>query len=183
MTITSTSYSADMLSKDLRDAILRTRFIAFDFDGVFTNNAVYVLEDGREAVLCNRSDGIGLAKLRPLGVEAIIISTEPNPVVQARSRKLKIPCINDCDDKRAALAGELERRGLDLAQAAFVGNDVNDLGCLKVVGLPIVVRDAHPDVLPFALYRTLRDGGDGAVREICDLFEAVQGAAGGVRRD
>lgn len=181
--MTSTSYSMDMLSNDLREAVLRTKFIAFDFDGVFTNNAVYVLEDGREAVLCNRSDGIGLAKLRPLGVEAIIISTEPNSVVQVRSRKLKIPCISDCDDKRAALTGELERRDLDLAQAAFVGNDVNDLACLKVVGLPIVVRDAHPDVLPFALYRTLRGGGGGAVREICDLFEAVQGAAGGVRRD
>ncbi len=183
MTTTSTSYATEALSEDLKGAVLRTRLIAFDFDGVFTNNTVYVLEDGREAVLCNRSDGIGLAKLQPLGVEAIIISTEPNPVVQARGRKLGLACINDCADKHAALTGELARRGVALAQAAFVGNDVNDLACLKVVGLPIVVRDAHPDVLPFASYHTLRRGGEGAVREICDLFEAVHGAAGGVPRD
>ena len=72
MTTTSTSYATEALSEDLKGAVLRTRLIAFDFDGVFTNNTVYVLEDGREAVLCNRSDGIGLAKLQPLGVEAII---------------------------------------------------------------------------------------------------------------
>lgn len=174
MTTPLTHSMTGALSQGLTTAILQTRFIAFDFDGVFTNNMVYVLEDGREAVLCNRSDGIGLGKLRALGLDAMIISTEPNRVVQARSRKLEIDCIHGCDDKRSALRRELQKRKLDFKQAAFVGNDVNDLACLKDVGLPIVVQDAHPDVVPFALYRTRRCGGGGAVREICDLFELVR---------
>jgi len=63
--------------------------------------------------------------------------------------------------------------GISLEQVAFVGNDLNDLACLEAVGLPIVVRDAHPDVIPGASYRTSAPGGHGAVREICDLFARV----------
>lgn len=155
-------------------ALIRTiRMVAFDFDGVFTDNMVYVFEDGREAVRCTRSDGIGLSKLRGLGLAAAIISTETNPVVGARSRKLAIRCIQSCDDKRAALEGLALEMGISLGQVAFVGNDVNDLPCLTCVGLPIVVRDAHPDVVPHARYQTERPGGRGAVREVCDLFENV----------
>jgi YrbI family 3-deoxy-D-manno-octulosonate 8-phosphate phosphatase len=159
-------------------ALVRTiRMVAFDFDGVFTDNMVYVFEDGREAVRCTRSDGIGLSKLRGLGLAAVIISTETNPVVGARSRKLAIRCIQSCDDKRAALEGLALEMGISLEQVAFVGNDVNDLPCLTCVGLPIVIRDAHPDVVPYARYQTGRPGGRGAVREVCDLFESVLGPA------
>ena len=119
------------------------------------------------------------------GEIGVIIGKSGRRIAEADARDhiAGLTCINDCPDKHAALTGELARRGMALAQAAFVGNDVNDLACLKVVGLPIVVRDAHPDVLPFASYHTLRRGGEGAVREICDLFEAVHGAAGGAPRD
>ena len=144
--------------------------IAFDFDGVFTDNMVYVLQDGTEAVRCFRSDGLGLQKLERLGIETVIISTEANPVVSARASKLKIRCIQNCRDKRAALEGIAKEMGISLAEVAFVGNDINDLPCLTCVGLPIVVQDAHPDVISQAMYRTSRPGGYGAVREICDLF-------------
>ena len=154
--------------------IIRTiRLIAFDFDGVFTDNSVYVFEDGREAVRCSRSDGMGLAKLTALGIATVVISTEPNPVVSARSRKLKIDCIQDCADKRAAIDQVAGNLGLTLEQVAFVGNDINDLPCLTAVGLPIVVGDAHPDVVQWAAYQTKKLGGYGAVREVCDMFEAV----------
>lgn len=154
--------------------IIRTiRLIAFDFDGVFTDNMVYVFEDGREAVRCIRSDGIGLSKLTSVGVATVIISTETNPVVGARSRKLGIHCVQGCSDKRSALDNLASEMGLALAQVAFVGNDVNDLPCLVAVGLPIAVKDAHPDVLPYARYQTRTPGGHGAVREVCDLFESV----------
>jgi len=154
--------------------LIRTiRLVAFDFDGVFTDNMVYVFEDGREAVRCTRSDGLGLSKLKSLGVAAVIISTETNPVVGARSRKLAIRCVQGCADKRAALDGLAADSGISLAQVAFVGNDINDLPCLTSVGLPIVVRDAHPDVVPHAYYQTKTPGGRGAVREVCDLFESV----------
>jgi 3-deoxy-D-manno-octulosonate 8-phosphate phosphatase (KDO 8-P phosphatase) len=149
------------------------RLVAFDFDGVFTDNSVYVLDHGSEMVRCWRGDGIGLHKLEQLGLLSVIISTEPNPVVAWRAQKLKIACVQGVPDKRAALEQIVQAHKLSLAQAAFVGNDVNDLPCLACVGLPIVVQDAHPDVIPYARYRTQTRGGYGAVREVCDLFEKV----------
>ena len=159
--------------KILEERVRSIRLIAFDFDGVFTDNKVYVFQDGSEAVCCTRADGLGQEKLMRLGIQTIIISTEVNPVVGARSKKLKVRCVQGCDDKRAALEGIAGEQGLALEQVAFVGNDINDLGCLQVVGLPIVVRDAHPDVIHTALYRTQALGGQGAVREVCDLVEAI----------
>jgi len=158
---------------NIQEIICRIRLVAFDFDGVFTDNMVFVFEDGSEAVRCFRSDGIGLQKLKKLGIETVIISTEANPVVSARARKLKIRCIQDCQDKRAVLEDIAREQGISLAEISFVGNDINDLSCLKCVALPIVVQDAHRDVVPAALYRTKCPGGHGAVREICDLFERL----------
>jgi len=157
----------------LARTIRNIRLIAFDFDGVFTDNKVYVFQDGREAVRCTRSDGMGLNKLTALGIRSVIISTEPNPVVTARSRKLGIDCIQNCGDKRAAIEEVAQEAGLGLDQIAFVGNDINDLPVLRAVGLPIVVGDAHPDVLAYASYQTKMTGGNGAVREVCDLFEQI----------
>ena len=157
-------------SPSLEERIRAIRLVAFDFDGVFTDNTVYVFEDGSEAVRCFRGDGIGLRKLERMGIDTIIISTETNPVVAARSRKLGIRCVQGCGDKRTALETITQEMGLSLRQVAFVGNDINDLPCLTCVGLPIVVRDAHPDVIPHARYQTKALGGHGAVREICDLI-------------
>lgn len=157
----------------LQEAIRRVRLIAFDFDGVFTDNMVYVLQDGLEAVRCNRGDGIGLQKLKKLGIETVIISTESNPVVSARAAKLKIRCFQNCEDKRETLESLAQEMGISLAEIAFVGNDVNDQPCLNHVGLPIVVNDAHPDVVSIARYQTRNPGGYGAVREVCDIFEKI----------
>jgi len=155
------------------EIIRRIRLIAFDFDGVFTDNMVFVMEDGTEAVRCFRSDGIGLQKLKKLGIETIIISTEANPVVSARARKLKIPCIQNCQDKHAVLNDIVQKKNITLGEVAFVGNDINDLSCLECVALPIVVQDAYQEVIRTALYQTKCPGGHGAVREICDLFERI----------
>jgi len=165
--------TSDLCATDtiLKEAICKIRLIAFDFDGVFTDNMVYVFQDGSEAVCCNRSDGIGLQKLKNLGIETVIISTESNPVVSARARKLKIRCFQNCEDKRKALENIAQELGISLDEVAFVGNDINDQACLKQVGLPIVVHDAHSDVDSLARYQTKNPGGHGAVREICDLFE------------
>lgn len=168
--------SVSTLDGDLAERFRVLRLVAFDFDGVFTDNSVYVTQDGIESVRCVRSDGLGLQKLAALGIATIIISTETNPVVTARSRKLSVRCIQGCDDKRAALENVIAELGVSMAETAFVGNDVNDLECLKVAGLPIVVADAHQDVLPYAAFRTETRGGYGAVREICDLIAAVRRA-------
>jgi YrbI family 3-deoxy-D-manno-octulosonate 8-phosphate phosphatase len=157
----------------LKKVISRIRLVCFDFDGVFTDNMVYVLQDGSEAVRCNRSDGIGLQKLKNLGIETVIISTESNPVVSARAQKLKIRCFQNCEDKVKTLETVAEEFDISLDEVAFVGNDINDEPCLNHVGLPIVVNDAHQDVVSIARYQTRNSGGCGAVREICDLFEQV----------
>lgn len=162
------------IAPDLAEIIRQVRFVVFDFDGVFTNNTVFVLEDGREAVQCSRFDGFGLRRIEALGVEPLILSTEQNPVVSARARKLRIQARQGVDDKLPALRREVEARGLTMAETAFVGNDINDLKCLMAVGLPVVVADAHPDVMAAGRYRTNHPGGRGAVREVCDLIHAVR---------
>ena len=159
----------------VEELVRAVKLVAFDFDGVFTDNSVYVFEDGSEAVLCSRSDGIGLRKLDRLGVETIIISTEVNKVVAERAKKLNIRCVHGVENKRAKLRSIAQEHGIDFSEIAFVGNDINDLGCLEMVGLPIAVNDAYPEVLRLAKYTTKTLGGYGAVREVCDLFEHVRG--------
>ena len=155
----------------IEEIIQRIRLVAFDFDGVFTDNMVYVFQNGSEAVRCFRSDGLGLQRLKKLGLATVIISTEANPVVSARARKLNIDCVQNCQDKRLVLQEIAREKNIALDQVAFVGNDINDLACLECVALPIVVQDAHRDVLAAARYQTRLPGGHGAVREVCDLFE------------
>jgi len=154
------------------------RLVVFDFDGVFTDNTVYVSENGTETVRCWRGDGLGLQALQRRGIQALILSTEINPVVTVRSRKLKVECIQGCEDKRERLLEVVRDLGLTLDQVAYVGNDVNDLGCLQAVRVPIVVSDAHPSVAEAGRLRTTRPGGHGAVREVCDLLVAAHEAAG-----
>lgn len=144
--------------------------VAFDFDGVFTDNTVFVDQNGIESVRCFRSDGIGLSKLRELGVEIVIISTEKNPVVSRRAIKLNIECIQGVDDKSKAIEEFCNSKNISLKNTAFVGNDVNDIPAFKKVGLPIAVADAYEEVLEFVTYITKINGGKGVVREICDLI-------------
>ncbi|HXU81107.1 MAG TPA: N-acetylneuraminate synthase family protein, partial [Polyangia bacterium] len=162
------------IAPELRERVLATRSVIFDFDGVFTDGAVYVSEDGRESVRCNRSDGLGLQRLAEMGLDVLILSTETNPVVSVRAAKLKVACLHGQQKKIDALKSYAAERGLTLEQIAYVGNDINDSECLKAVGLPIVVHDAWPEVARLARLRTERPGGQGAVREICDLFFAVR---------
>lgn len=163
-----------MLDAALQQIIRQIRLVAFDFDGVFTDNTVLVSEEGIEFVRCWRGDGLGLRELEKLGILIVILSTEENPVVTARSRKLAVRCVQGCRDKRAVLEATATEVDVPLEAVAFVGNDINDAGCLEAVGLPIVVQDAHPDVWALARLRTQTRGGYGAVREVCDLFKRVR---------
>ncbi len=162
--------------RDLLTRLRSLRLVAFDFDGVFTDNTVWVDEEGVESVRCWRGDGLGLAALKRLGVHTVVISTEVNPVVSARCRKLAIRCHQACDDKIGPLNAIVHEIGCSLEETAFVGNDINDLECLEEVGVPMVVADAHPDVRAAATHITRSRGGKGAVREICDLIVQAHGA-------
>ena len=175
------------------------RLLVTDFDGVWTDDSVYVDQDGRESVRCLRADGFGITRLQAAGVPVVVLSAEVNPVVAARCAKLKVACYQRVNDKLAALE-RLEREGAfvvlgneavryDLAHIAYMGNDVNDLECLKAVGFPIVVRNAERAVfeafgqfqsvgvewaveyaVPGVPFVPQRAGGYGAVREVCDLI-------------
>jgi 3-deoxy-D-manno-octulosonate 8-phosphate phosphatase (KDO 8-P phosphatase) len=167
-----------MISQELLASV---KLIAFDFDGVFTDNTVYVSQDGVESVRCWRSDGLGLARLRSVGVQAFIISTETNPVVTARANKLNTPCKQSIEDKATAILEICLELAISPEQAMFVGNDINDIPAFKLVGLPVAVADAYPEVDPYILFRTKKSGGLGAVREICDLvFYAKSGSSNGL---
>ena len=144
--------------------------MAFDFDGVFTDNLVYVMQNGDEAVACNRSDGMGIRMLLTAGVPLVIISTEENPIVTVRGAKLNLEVIQGVADKLPRLVDWAGENRLSLDQIAFVGNDVNDLQCLKRAGLGIAVADAYPIALDAADFVLTKKGGHGAVREIADLW-------------
>jgi YrbI family 3-deoxy-D-manno-octulosonate 8-phosphate phosphatase len=144
--------------------------LILDFDGVFTNNKVIVLQDGREGVLCNRSDGWGIAQIKKQGIDVLILSTETNPVVQARADKLGIPCIHGVEDKGSILLDWIKEHKIDPDQIVYVGNDVNDLSCMALVGCAAAVADAHPQVLAVADLILENNGGEGAIREVCDLI-------------
>jgi 3-deoxy-D-manno-octulosonate 8-phosphate phosphatase (KDO 8-P phosphatase) len=158
------------VDEGIKAQLQRLRLVVLDFDGVLTDNRVIVLQDGTEAVLCNRSDGLGITAVRNLGVEFLVLSKEQNPVVQARCAKLRLPCISGCDDKVTRLRAETERLGIALEDVAYLGNDINDIPCLRVVGLPVCVADAWPAARKHARFVTQRRGGEGAVREFCDLL-------------
>jgi YrbI family 3-deoxy-D-manno-octulosonate 8-phosphate phosphatase len=150
----------------------RIDLVVFDFDGVMTDNTVAVRSDGGEAVRCHRGDGWGIARLRDAGIPMLVLSTEADPVVAARCAKLGLPCLQDIGDKAATLGAYLHERRIDPAHVAYLGNDVNDRDCLRLVGLPVVVADAHPAVLGAARWVLGRRGGAGAVREFCDALLA-----------
>lgn len=149
------------------------KLLVFDFDGVMTDNTAQVDQDGRESVRVNRSDGLGIDLLRGGPVRLLVLSTEKNPVVAARCRKLDIECLSGIGDKAQALKDYLETHGIAAAETMYVGNDVNDLGCFGVAGCAVAVRDAHPDLLRHADIVLTRRGGDAAVREVCDMVLAA----------
>jgi 3-deoxy-D-manno-octulosonate 8-phosphate phosphatase (KDO 8-P phosphatase) len=150
------------------DLLARVRFAVFDFDGVFTDNRVWVNEQGEELLACSRSDGLGLRRLEEVGVKPLIVSMERNPIVGARAEKLRVDCVQGVEDKLTLLRDRADGLGIALEETAYVGNDINDADCLRAVGLPVVPADAWPEVVPLAKWVLTRGGGTGCVREFCD---------------
>lgn len=160
-------------SADRRDLLPhRTEALVLDFDGVLTDDLVITHEDGREAVRCSRRDGLGLERLRGIGLRLLVISKERNPVVAARCEKLGLECIQSVDDKAPTLRAWAEREGIALESVVYVGNDINDIPCLAIAGCSVVVADAHPDTVAHAHFQLRAPGGHGAVRELADLILA-----------
>ena len=142
--------------------------LVFDFDGVMTDDRVWVDQEGHESVAANRRDGLGIAMLRNAGISMVVLSTETNPIVAARCHKLGLTAIQGVGNKPAALQSLVEERQLRPEHIVYLGNDVNDLACFPLVGCAVAVADAHPEVLAQADLVLTHKGGHGAVRELCD---------------
>lgn len=145
--------------------------VVMDFDGVLTDNIVYVDENGVEKVATSRGDSMGIRLVREaLPIEFMVISTEVNPVVTARCNKLKLEVYQGIKDKPAVLQKIMQQKGIPADEIVFIGNDVNDLGCLELAGYAVVPADAEPEVVRSADLVLHRKGGRGAVREFCDML-------------
>lgn len=144
--------------------------LVYDFDGVMTDNRVLVFQDGTEAVFVNRADGWGIAQLCKAGFRQVILSTETNPVVSARAKKLHIEAIQSSSDKVRDLVAYCQTNGIDLMKVLYVGNDLNDLGAMRIVGFSVAPADAHPEVLKIAMHVTHAHGGEGVIKELSECL-------------
>lgn len=146
--------------------IKNIKHIIYDFDGVMTNNKVLVSSDGIESVLCSRSDGLAVRELIKLGINQCIISTEANKVVDARAKKLGIPCIYGVADKKSVLLEYANKNDIDLQSVAYIGNDINDLEAMRLTGIKIAPNDSADEILAISDIVTNAKGGDGVIYEV-----------------
>jgi N-acylneuraminate cytidylyltransferase len=144
--------------------------VVTDFDGVHTNDLVYVDENGIESVRCSRSDGMGIMALKEAGLKLLILSKERNPVVSQRGKKLNVEVIQGCDNKLETLKKWLSFHNISSDQCIYVGNDINDLECLQYVGISVSPADAHESVSHAVSWKLSRMGGHGAIREMSDVL-------------
>lgn len=148
------------------------KLVIYDFDGVMTDNRALLMDDGREAVFVHRGDGLAVALIKEMGILQVIISTETNPIVTMRAKKLGIPVMQSVADKKKAVQEFLQDRNIDPANVIFLGNDLNDEAAMLSVGWPIAPADACPQIKKIAKIVLSVEGGHGVVRELLDLLRA-----------
>lgn len=144
--------------------------IIYDFDGVMTNNTVILNENGVESVFVNRSDGLAVSLIKKIGIPQIIVSTEKNPVVAARAKKLNIPYLQGVKNKKEQIKKYFKKNNIDPERVAYIGNDINDLESMKIVGFPIAPMDADSVIKKIAKIIIKKPGGSGVIREFLALL-------------
>jgi 3-deoxy-D-manno-octulosonate 8-phosphate phosphatase (KDO 8-P phosphatase) len=150
----------------------RIKLVICDFDGVVTDNLVITDQDGKESVAASRSDSMHIKKLREMGIEVMILSSEPNPVVMARAKKMGVEAIHNVgmQDKGRVMREVLEQKNIKAQDVIYIGNDLNDLPCFEMAGWSVAVADAYPEVIRAADHVLTKTGGHGAIRELCELI-------------
>ena len=144
----------------------------FDFDGVLTNNLVFIDENGKESVSCSRSDGLAFDALRKLNKPVYILSTEKNPVVKARAKKLNIPVIQGISNKAEEIKELTNQNQFNLKKVLYVGNDLNDYLAMKLCGYTACPADSHPKIKLISNICLKSSGGNGVIRELLeDVFK------------
>lgn len=165
--------------EDVRARAARVRLVVFDVDGTLTDGRLWYGEDGREIKLFHAHDGLGIKRLHANGIEVAFITARVSHALSERARDLGIRHVyQGQDDKRASLAELLDALSLRPDQAAYVGDDLPDLGPMRMTGLAVAVANAHAWIAEQAHWRTRLRGGEGAAREVCDLILAAQGKSG-----
>ena len=150
----------------------KIELIICDFDGVITDNRVWVDQDGTETVAAYRSDSVRVKDLRAIGIDVMILSSEPNRVVEARAKKMGVEAIHGIalHDKGRVMREVIEQKNIKAENVIFIGNDINDLPCFEVTGWAVAVADAYPEVIRAADHVLSKPGGHGALRELSDLI-------------
>ena len=156
------------IAKEMPSSKETIKLMVYDFDGVMTDNRALQFQDGTEAVWVSRADGWGIDQIRKMNIPQLIISTETNTVVAARAKKLKIEVIHGSDDKKADLVDYCNRMKIELSCVLYVGNDINDLEAMRMVGFPIAPADAHPSIIAIAKHVTHAKGGEGVIKELSE---------------
>ncbi len=159
-------------NKSRRGMPKKIELIICDFDGVITDNKVWTDQDGREMVAAYRSDSPRVRELREKGIEVMILSSEPNAVVAARAKKMGVEAIHGVglQDKGRVMREVLAQKNIQAENVIYIGNDLNDLPCFEVAGWSVAVADAFPEVIRAADHVLTKAGGQGALRELCDLI-------------
>ncbi|MGQ4880349.1 KdsC family phosphatase [Billgrantia sp. LNSP4103-1] len=164
------------LDHNLLDRLRRIRLLALDVDGVLTDGRLYFQADGIEIKAFHTQDGLGLKLLRRAGLQVAFLTGRDSPMVSHRAAALGVDHVfQGCEDKLAILRELCSRRGIELEQVAYCGDDLPDLAPIQRAGVGIAVPGAPSYVRALADYVTERSGGHGAVREICDLLLEAQG--------
>lgn len=163
-------------AKDWKERAKFIRLLLLDVDGVLTDGRIVYDGAGREFKFFNIKDGQGIKLLQGAGVEVGILSGRRSPAVRLRAKELGIRLLRQrVEDKGEALEAILREKRFRAEQICFVGDDLVDLPVLARVGLAVGVTDSVKDVKANAHYITRRPGGQGAVREVCDLILKAQG--------
>src|SRR5258706_6137729 len=159
-------------NKSRRNMPKKIELIICDFDGVITDNKVWVDQEGKEMVAAYRSDSPRISELRAKGIEVMILSSEPNPVVAARAKKMGVEAIHGVglQDKGRVMREVLSQKNIPAENVVYIGNDLNDLPCFEIAGWSVAGVDDYPPVLPAADHVLAKAGGQGALRELCDLI-------------
>ena len=165
------------MNKDINQEFIKTlgkiEILSLDTDGVLTDGGLYYTEEGRELRKFNVKDGMGIKMIRDLGIKVFILTASETTSIIARAKKLGVDGVFiGCHDKLSQLKQLSEQLDISFDRIGHVGDDINDLPVLDVVGCPMTVADAVSDVIASADFVTKRKGGDAAVREICDLIVA-----------
>ena len=160
---------------DLNLKINKIILVIYDFDGVMTNNKVYIDQNGNEMVQINRADGLGIAEIKKLGIKQIIVSTEQNPVVSARAIKINIPCLQGIEDKKETIMDYCLKNNIDLNNVAYIGNDINDKDAMEISGLTFCPSDGHESIKEISDHILKTKGGNGVIRELLDLLMQQKG--------